>query len=325
MSESQPVFLPLVSLPNSATGFSEFYIHLPQSTSGQPEDAAGNDGNDAPNVQCADYFRIKAAVDRTLTVILVILSIPLMLTIAAAILLLDGRPLFYRQVRVGMGGREFRIWKFRTMRRNAETATGAVWSNKSDSRVTPLGRWLRCSHLDELPQFFNILAGEMNLIGPRPERPEFARELSRELPDYIDRTVVRPGITGLAQLRLGYDHSVADVRKKLKLDLRYIRSATFSQDVWLLTCTLPYIARQLMHRWKSASPASSLAGSQQAGLRVLELVAPPVRRDRASDLAKPKTVPRYRRSMLNTHAAGDVPTPVFKVLSAMDPARDERA
>ena len=194
---------------------------------------------------------VKSAVDRMITAILMVVALPLMLLVGLAILILDGRPIFYRQTRVGKNGRAFRIWKFRTMCRNAENATGAVWSSATDPRVTPLGRWLRCSHLDELPQFFNVLAGDMNLIGPRPERPEFVRELARKLPCYRERLKVRPGITGLAQLHLGYDQSLADVQRKVMLDLEYIRTMSAIQDAKILATTIPHIARQLISKWRA--------------------------------------------------------------------------
>ena len=134
--------------------------------------------------RCARYFAVKPAVDCAVTALLMIVALPVMALIGLAILVCDGRPVLYRQTRVGRHGRVFRIWKFRTMCRDAESSTGAVWSSDTDPRVTTLGRWLRCSHLDELPQFFNVLVGDMHLIGPRPERPEFVRELLAELPCY---------------------------------------------------------------------------------------------------------------------------------------------
>ncbi len=303
MNQSQPAFAPLASIPTTATGFSEFYVHLPEPVVVTADDVALSDHGLSLVETASSYFRIKAVVDRLITVALMAPALPLMLFISLAILLLDGRPIFYRQLRVGKDGCDFWIWKFRTMRRNAEMLTGAVWSNHADARVTPLGRWLRCSHLDELPQFLNILAGDMSLIGPRPERPEFALELARELPDYMKRTSVRPGITGLAQLKLGYDHSVADVRKKLKLDLRYIRTATFSDDVWLLVCTLPYIAKQLFFRWAAGRPAAMpTSGSPCPEPFLQDLVAPPLRHNLVDETKKPI---RPRRRVAGNRVAGN--------------------
>jgi lipopolysaccharide/colanic/teichoic acid biosynthesis glycosyltransferase len=201
--------------------------------------------------KCARYFTVKSAVDRVITAMLMVVALPLMVLIGVAIVLFDGRPVFYLQTRVGRNGRVFRIWKFRTMCRDAESATGAVWSSDCDTRVTALGRWLRYAHFDELPQFFNVLLGDMNLIGPRPERPEFVRELIVELPCYAERLGVRPGITGLAQLRFGYDQSLVDVKRKALLDSQYVRTASFFLDAHILLFTIPYVARQVFRRWRA--------------------------------------------------------------------------
>jgi len=228
---------------------SQIHVHQPHGPSPDvPElPVVGAPGNqdDVP----AAYFRFKPAVDFVITASLMICALPLMLVVGLAVLVCDGRPVFFRQVRVGRGGRQFRIWKFRTMQRDAEQQTGPVWSSAADPRVTRLGRWLRCSHLDELPQFLNVLSGDMNLVGPRPERPEFVRRLTGHLPDYHKRTLVRPGITGYAQLHLGYDRSLAGIPEKVAFDLHYIQSASFFGDIILLALTLPHIAKELYLRW----------------------------------------------------------------------------
>ena len=139
-------------------------------------------------------------------------------------------PLFYRQSRVGRGGRIFQILKFRTMRPDAERATGAVWAAEGDPRITGFGRWLRKSRLDELPQLVNVLRGEMSIIGPRPERPEFVNALAEQIPFYRARHAVKPGVTGWAQVRYGYGNSVDDARIKLEYDLYYVRHAGFYLD-----------------------------------------------------------------------------------------------
>lgn len=293
MSVMQPVFEPLTSLPPSIAGAGEPCVYIAPTAATSATEAASPQCTAAPGVKLASYFRVKAAVDRMITVILAVPAMPLMLLVTLAILLLDGRPVLYRQVRVGKQGKAFWIWKFRTMRTNAEAETGAVWSSQCDPRVTSLGRWLRRSHLDELPQFFNILAGDMNLIGPRPERPEFAEQLARELPNYDKRTAIRPGITGLAQLRLGYDQSVADVRKKLKLDLHYIHTATFSKDLGLLIRTVPYVAKQLAARWPAA--ASSGNGSKSFAARRL------VRHERRLAQQQRRLVRREHRLVQQEH------------------------
>ncbi len=140
-------------------------------------------------------------------------------------------PLFYRQPRVGQGGRIFQIIKFRTMAPDAEQASGAVWAEQEDPRVTPVGRWLRRLRLDELPQCLNVLRGEMSLIGPRPERPEFVAQLAQELPFYRARHAIRPGISGWAQVRYRYAASAEDARVKLEYDLYYVRHLGFWLDL----------------------------------------------------------------------------------------------
>ncbi len=142
-------------------------------------------------------------------------------------------PLFYRQTRVGRAGHPFQVIKYRTMRPDAEADTGAVWAGKDDQRVTPTGRWLRKSRLDELPQVLNVLRGEMSLIGPRPERPEFVDQLAAVIPFYRARHAVKPGITGWAQVRFGYGSTIDDARTKLEYDLYYVRHAGFYLDTMI--------------------------------------------------------------------------------------------
>lgn len=205
------------------------------------------------SVETSAYFAIKQTIDWVLTAGLLMLALPLLGVVSLAVLVFDGRPVFYRQTRVGKEGRKFRIWKFRTMVPDAEYNTGAVWSSIGDPRVTRLGHWLRCSHLDELPQLLNVLCGDMNLIGPRPERPEFVSELAGELPSYLERLRVRPGITGLAQLRLGYDQSVDQVRKKVQLDIQYIQTASLYGDSKLALGTIPYVFNNLRENLQGAA------------------------------------------------------------------------
>ncbi len=147
-------------------------------------------------------------------------------------------PLFYRQQRVGQGGKPFALIKFRTMIPDAEQKTGIVWSSEKDPRITPLGRFLRKTRLDELPQLINVLRGEMSLIGPRPERPHFVGQLSRELPLYRARHAVKPGITGWAQVQYGYANSIEDSRIKLEYDLYYVKHAGFYLDLLIALQTL---------------------------------------------------------------------------------------
>lgn len=152
-------------------------------------------------------------------------------------------PLFYRQVRVGRNGRPFTIVKFRTMRPDAEQATGAVWTAPDDPRVTAVGRVLRRTRLDELPQFYNVLRGEMSLIGPRPERPEFVDTLAAQIPFYRARHVVRPGVTGWAQVRFRYGSCAGDARIKLEYDLYYVRHAGFYLDALIVLKTAAMMVR----------------------------------------------------------------------------------
>jgi lipopolysaccharide/colanic/teichoic acid biosynthesis glycosyltransferase len=134
---------------------------------------------------------------------------------------------------VGKDGRPFMIHKFRSMRQGAEAQTGAVWSRAGDPRVTPLGRFLRRSRLDELPQLWNILRGDMSFVGPRPERPEFVAELTKQIPFYGQRHVVRPGLTGWAQVRHSYGSTVEDALQKLQFDLFYIKHISIAFDLFI--------------------------------------------------------------------------------------------
>jgi lipopolysaccharide/colanic/teichoic acid biosynthesis glycosyltransferase len=157
-------------------------------------------------------------------------------------------PAFYAQRRLGLGGRPFTIYKLRTMRHNCESLTGPRWCIPGDPRVTALGAFLRKTHLDELPQLFNVLIGDMSLIGPRPERPEFLPELETTFPRYRERLAVRPGITGLAQVQLPPDVDVTEVCHKLACDIYYTQQLTFGLDVRLLACTALY-ALGIPFRW----------------------------------------------------------------------------
>ena len=152
-------------------------------------------------------------------------------------------PLFYRQQRMGRGGRSFAVIKFRSMVVDAEKATGAVWSSNGDSRITRMGNLLRKTRLDELPQIINVLKGEMSMVGPRPERPNFVGRLGLELPVYRARHAVKPGITGWAQIRYRYGNSVEDSRVKLEYDLYYVKHAGIYLDILILLQTVPTMLR----------------------------------------------------------------------------------
>jgi lipopolysaccharide/colanic/teichoic acid biosynthesis glycosyltransferase len=174
-----------------------------------------------------------------LGLVLLVLASPLIAVLVVLIRLTSKGPGIYSQVRVGLDGRRFTMYKLRSMRSDAETRTGPVWAVPGeDPRVTPLGYWLRKLHLDELPQLWNLVHGEMSLIGPRPERPEFVAVLARKIPGYVDRLQVLPGITGLAQINLPADTDLDSVRAKLALDLEYIETAGVGLDVRIALCTL---------------------------------------------------------------------------------------
>jgi lipopolysaccharide/colanic/teichoic acid biosynthesis glycosyltransferase len=183
------------------------------------------------------YLRLKAAAEYAIALALFILSLPLFAVAALAVKLTSRGPVFYGQTRVGRFGRPFTIYKVRSMVHDCEALTGPRWSLPGDPRITTVGRILRKTHLDELPQLVNVLKGEMALVGPRPERPEFVEELEQQLPTYRDRLLVRPGITGLAQVQLPPDTGLVSVRRKLTYDLYYIRRLHWSLDLRVLLGT----------------------------------------------------------------------------------------
>jgi len=163
---------------------------------------------------------------------------PVMLVCALMIKASDPEgPVLYRQVRVGLNGRLFTIYKLRSMYVDAEKHSGAQRAGDNDPRVIPICRWMRMSHVDELPQLFNILKGEMSLVGPRPERPEMFEELTREVPDFEKRLAVKPGLTGMAQIKNGYDTDTESVKRKLAYDLEYIENMSLSQELKLIFFT----------------------------------------------------------------------------------------
>jgi lipopolysaccharide/colanic/teichoic acid biosynthesis glycosyltransferase len=173
---------------------------------------------------------------------------PLMLVIAVLVKLTSRGPIIYSQKRVGRLGQEFTMHKFRTMLDDCERLTGACWSIPGDTRITSLGHLLRRTHLDELPQLWNVLTGEMSLVGPRPERPEFVPLLDEAIPGYRDRLHVLPGVTGLAQVYLPPDSDLESVRRKLQYDLYYVRQGGLFLDVRLIIVTGLHAAR-VPARW----------------------------------------------------------------------------
>jgi lipopolysaccharide/colanic/teichoic acid biosynthesis glycosyltransferase len=186
------------------------------------------------------YLPCKIGVDFVLALVMGIVALPLIVLSALAVRLTSRGPAFYSQMRVGQRGRLFRIWKIRTMVDNCESLTGPRWSIPGDPRITAVGWFLRRSHLDELPQLLNVLLGQMSLIGPRPERPEFVPELERVIPAYRERLRLKPGVTGLAQVQLPPDTDVQSVRRKLAADLYYVTHVNPWLDFRLLISTLFY-------------------------------------------------------------------------------------
>jgi sugar transferase (PEP-CTERM system associated) len=180
----------------------------------------------------------KRLIDLSIATIGLLLGGPVMALVAIAVKLTSNGPVVYRQERVGQHGRVFTVFKFRSMHHNAEAGTGAVWAAKNDSRVTPIGRFLRKSRLDELPQLINVLKGDMSLVGPRPERPEFVKQLTERIPFYGQRHIIRPGLTGWAQVRYTYGSSVEDAMEKLQYDLFYIKNLSIPFDLFIIFSTI---------------------------------------------------------------------------------------
>ena len=186
------------------------------------------------------YLPVKVVVEWLVAACLAVTTLPLVLLLAVLVKADSPGPALYRQRRLGKSGQVYVIFKLRTMRNNSEAATGPVWAAKEDNRVTPLGKFLRETHLDELPQIWNVLLGQMSLIGPRPERPEIVLRLEVAIPRYRERLQIRPGVTGLAQMRLPADTTIEDVRRKVAHDLYYISIVNPWLDFRLALCTAFY-------------------------------------------------------------------------------------
>ena len=194
------------------------------------------------------YFEVaKECLDILLGFVGLVLAVPLLLVCAAVIKLSSRGPVFYAQDRVGKDGLLFRMYKLRTMHVGAESADGPVWASADDPRVIRSCRWMRLSHVDELPQLVNVIRGEMSLVGPRPERPEILSELERSYPNVKARLSVRPGITGLAQVKTGYDTSVEQFHGKLAADLEYIEKRRWITELWIMVKTLTKIRDKAAH------------------------------------------------------------------------------
>ena len=177
------------------------------------------------------------ALSMVIAVIGTLLTAPIMLIVAILVRVTSSGPIFHKQIRSGLRGKEFLVYKFRSMRADAEVKTGAVWAQKNDPRITSIGKYLRKFRLDELPQFFNVLKGEMSMVGPRPERPEFVKTLAEKIPFYSQRLSVKPGLTGWAQINHKYGDTIEDTITKLEYDLYYIKHISVTLDIYILLNT----------------------------------------------------------------------------------------
>lgn len=202
---------------------------------------------------------VSRALNFTIAALALLIVSPILILLSIVVKLTSRGPILYAQTRVGLdrrwrstlalherrledlGGQVFTIYKFRTMRVDAERGSGAVWAKENDPRVTPLGKTMRILRLDELPQFWNVLRGDMNVVGPRPERPSIVSRLREDIPEYQCRHRVKPGITGLAQINQQYDASLDDVRSKVSWDLRYIREQSVWMDIVVMLRTVPAV------------------------------------------------------------------------------------
>ena len=196
----------------------------------------------------SDGFRVsrltrlmKRAIDLSLSFFMALATMPLMVLTAALVWMEDGRPILYRQERVGENGRTFILSKFRSMRKDAERAGHPVWAKDGDERVTRVGRFIRTTRLDELPQLWNVLCGDMSFVGPRPERPFFVDELSTQIPFYQQRHSVKPGLTGWAQVKYRYGSSLEDAMEKLRYDLYYIKHLSVFFDLTIVFDTVKVV------------------------------------------------------------------------------------
>ncbi|MEX1233311.1 MAG: sugar transferase [Planctomycetaceae bacterium] len=198
------------------------------------------------------YLPLKFVVEFVVAALLLVVTVPVMLIAAIVVKLTSKGPAFFYQTRVGKDQEEFTLIKLRTMVHNAEVLTGPVWSKPNDSRITRVGAFLRDTHIDEFPQLLNVLKGEMSLIGPRPERPEFVSKLQFQYSNYLDRSNVRPGITGLAQLKLPPDYHVDDVKHKLAFDVYYVENISPGLDARICLFTALRLTFELANcgfRW----------------------------------------------------------------------------
>lgn len=183
------------------------------------------------------YDKIKRFIDVFLASIIILITFPFWLIIFLFIKLEDGGPAFYFQERIGKNKKSFLLIKFKSMKKEAEKETGPVWAEKKDLRVSKIGKILRRTHMDEIPQMINVLKGDISLVGPRPERPEFVAQLEKEIPYYNVRHLIKPGFTGWAQIKFRYARSVSDSLEKLQYDLYYFKNRSLFLDLRILLKT----------------------------------------------------------------------------------------
>lgn len=188
-----------------------------------------------------NYERLKRVTDIVLSIAALLFFSPILFFVAILIKINSPGPVVYRQFRVGLNHKIFKIYKLRSMRLDAEKFSGAVWAQENDPRITPIGRFMRKTHIDEIPQFINVLKGEMSIVGPRPERPEMVRDLKKVICNYEKRLIVKPGITGLAQVWHKYDETVEDVKKKIKYDILYIKKMCLLTDLRIIANTFTVV------------------------------------------------------------------------------------
>ena len=184
------------------------------------------------------FQEFKRVFDIIVSVTGLIIAAPIVALTAIFIKIVSPGPVLFKQERVGLNGRKFSIYKLRTMKVDAEKQTGPTWAQEDDSRLIKFGGVIRKAHIDELPQLINVLKGEMSIVGPRPERPIFVKDLKEKIPDYAKRLEVKPGITGLAQVWHKYDETIEDVKKKIKYDLLYIKKMCLMVDLRILANTI---------------------------------------------------------------------------------------
>jgi len=221
------------------------------------------------------YLPVRRILDFSLALALSIIAAPVVLVAAVLVRLTSRGPAFYTQTRTGRGGRTFTIYKLRSMVDKCESLTGPRWTIPGDPRITPVGWFLRRTHIDELPQLLNVLRGEMSLIGPRPERPEFVGELENALEGYSDRHAILPGITGLAQVQLPPDTDLESVRRKLVCDLYYVQEVSLWLDVRIMVATALHMAGmplRVLRKWRVV-PTPVAAVSPAAPRRALKQAA----------------------------------------------------